>query len=57
MGNEQKRILQQQLWNVASTLRGEMDAGEFRDYITGSLTLKTRLTGTGMINYSNTVLL
>jgi len=25
--------LEQQLWNIANTLRGKMDADEFRDYI------------------------
>jgi type I restriction enzyme M protein len=28
----QKRKLEQQLWNIANTLRGKMDADEFRDY-------------------------
>ena len=27
--------LEQQLWNIANTLRGKMDADEFRDYILG----------------------
>ena len=35
MSEEQKRILEQQLWNIANTLRGKMDADEFRDYILG----------------------
>ena len=30
MSEEQKRILEQQLWNIANTLRGKMDADEFR---------------------------
>ena len=33
MSEEQKRILEQQLWNIANTLRGKMGADEFRDYI------------------------
>ncbi len=33
MSEEEKRILQQQLWNIANTLRGKMNADEFRDYI------------------------
>lgn len=40
MGEEQKRILNQQLWNVADTLRGKMDADEFRDYILGFIFYK-----------------
>ena len=30
-----KKLLGQQLWNVANTLRGKMNADEFRDYILG----------------------
>lgn len=40
MSDEQKRILQQQLWNIANTLRGKMDADEFRDYILGFIFYK-----------------
>lgn len=29
MGEEQKKLLEQQLWNIANTLRGKMDADEF----------------------------
>ena len=29
---EQKRKLEQQLWSIANTLRGNMGADEFRDY-------------------------
>ncbi|MDA3860206.1 MAG: type I restriction-modification system subunit M [Melioribacteraceae bacterium] len=35
MSEDQKRILEQQLWNIANTLRGKMNADEFRDYILG----------------------
>ncbi len=35
MSEEQKKALEQQLWNIANTLRGKMDADEFRDYILG----------------------
>jgi hypothetical protein len=35
MSEDQKKQLQQQLWNIANTLRGKMDADEFRDYIPG----------------------
>ena len=30
---EQTQQLQTQLWNIANTLRGKMDADDFRDYI------------------------
>jgi hypothetical protein len=30
MSEEQRRQLQQQLWNIANTLRGKMDADDFR---------------------------
>ncbi len=40
MSDEQKRLLNQQLWNIANTLRGKMDADEFRDYILGFIFYK-----------------
>jgi len=40
MGEEQKKLLEQQLWNIANTLRGKMDADEFRDYILGFIFYK-----------------
>ena len=40
MGDEDKKILEQQLWNIANTLRGKMDADEFRDYILGFIFYK-----------------
>jgi len=40
MGEEQKKKLEQQLWNIANTLRGKMDADEFRDYILGFIFYK-----------------
>ncbi len=33
MSEDHKKLLKQQLWNIANTLRGKMDADEFRDYI------------------------
>lgn len=33
MSENQKKQLEQQLWNIANTLRGKMNADEFRDYI------------------------
>ncbi|MDT7849401.1 type I restriction-modification system subunit M [Methylophilus sp. VKM B-3414] len=40
MSEEQRRQLQQQLWNIANTLRGKMNADEFRDYILGFIFFK-----------------
>ena len=40
MSEEQRRLLQQQLWRIADTLRGKMNADEFRDYILGFIFYK-----------------
>lgn len=40
MSEDQKRILEQQLWNIANTLRGKMNPDEFRDYILGFIFYK-----------------
>jgi len=40
MTDNQKKQLEQQLWNIANTLRGKMDADEFRDYILGFIFYK-----------------
>jgi type I restriction enzyme M protein len=40
MSEEQKKLLEQQLWNIANTLRGKMNADEFRDYILGFIFYK-----------------
>ena len=40
MSEDQKRMLEQQLWNIANTLRGKMNADEFRDYILGFIFYK-----------------
>ncbi len=40
MSDEQKKQLEQQLWNIANTLRGKMNADEFRDYILGFIFYK-----------------
>lgn len=37
---EQKKILEQQLWNIANALRGKINADKFRDYILGFLFFK-----------------
>jgi len=40
MGEEQKKRLEQQLWNIANELRGKMNPDEFRDYILGFIFYK-----------------
>jgi len=40
MTNEQKRRLETQLWNIADSLRGKMNADEFRDYCLGFIFYK-----------------
>lgn len=40
MSEDQKKQLEQQLWNIANTLQGKMDADEFRDYILGFIFYK-----------------
>lgn len=40
MSDDQKKQLEQQLWNIANTLRGKMNADEFRDYILGFIFYK-----------------
>ncbi|BDS12706.1 type I restriction-modification system subunit M [Aureispira anguillae] len=40
MSEEHKKQLEQQLWNIANTLRGKMNADEFRDYILGFIFYK-----------------
>ena len=54
MGEEQKKLLQQQLWNIANTLRGKMDADEFRDYILGFIFYK--YLSEKMLDYADTLL-
>jgi type I restriction enzyme M protein len=40
MSGDQKRQLEQTLWNIADELRGKMHADEFRDYILGFIFYK-----------------
>jgi len=54
MGEEQKKALEQQLWNIANALRGKMDADEFRDYILGFIFYK--YLSEKMFNYANEIL-
>ena len=54
MGEEQKKQLEQQLWNIANALRGKMDADEFRDYILGFIFYK--YLSEKMEDYANKIL-
>jgi len=54
MTEEQKRKLEQRLWNIADTLRGKMDADEFRDYILGFIFYK--YLSEKMHSYANRIL-
>ncbi len=40
MSSDQKKQLETQLWNIADTLRGKIDADDFRDYILGFIFYK-----------------
>lgn len=40
MSEEQKRILEKQLWQVANVLRGKMNADEYKNYILGFIFYK-----------------
>jgi type I restriction enzyme M protein len=40
MSEDHKKELEKQLWNIANTLRGKMNADEFRDYILGFIFYK-----------------
>ena len=40
MSIDKKQQLETQLWNIANTLRGKMDADDFRDYILGFIFYK-----------------
>ena len=40
MSEQHKQALQRQLWNIANSLRGNMGADEFRDYILGFIFYK-----------------
>jgi len=54
MSETQKKQLEQQLWNIADTLRGKMDADEFRDYILGFIFYK--YLSEKMEDYANEIL-
>ena len=40
MAEDKKQLLEQKLWSIADTLRGKMDADDFRDYILGFIFYK-----------------
>ena len=40
MSEEQKRILQQQLWAICNLLRGRISGDDYRDYILGFIFYK-----------------
>jgi len=40
MTSDQKKRLEQQLWNIADSLRGKMNADEFRNYCLGFIFYK-----------------
>ena len=54
MTEVQKKRLEAQLWNIADTLRGKMDADEFRDYILGFIFYK--YLSEKMEDYANEIL-
>ncbi len=54
MAAEHKQKLEQQLWKIANTLRGKMDADDFRDYILGFIFYK--YLSTKMDLYANEIL-
>jgi type I restriction enzyme M protein len=54
MGDEDKKKLEQKLWDIANELRGKMDADEFRDYILGFIFYK--YLSEKMASYANKLL-
>ena len=54
MGDEDKKQLEQKLWDIANELRGKMDADEFRDYILGFIFYK--YLSEKMASYAKTLL-
>lgn len=54
MTNDQKKRLEQQLWNIANELRGKMNADEFRDYCLGFIFFK--YLSEKLHQYANTIL-
>ena len=54
MSEEERRILEQQLWKIAKELRGKMGADEFRDYILGFIFYK--YLSEKMLSYADQIL-
>ena len=54
MGDEDKKKLEQILWDIADRLRGKMDADEFKDYILGFIFYK--YLSEKMASYANKLL-
>src|SRR6187401_929070 len=54
MPDDKKLLLEQKLWKIADTLRGKMDADDFRDYILGFIFYK--YLSEKMYNYANSIL-
>ena len=51
---DNNKHLEQQLWNIANTLRGKMGADDFRDYILGFIFYK--YLSEKMHSYANAIL-
>ncbi len=54
MSDDKKQQLEQKLWKIADTLRGKMDADDFRDYILGFIFYK--YLSEKMHTYANAIL-
>ena len=54
MADDKKQQLEQKLWSIADTLRGKMDADDFRDYILGFIFYK--YLSEKMHTYANAIL-
>ena len=54
MTAEQKKQLEQKLWNIANELRGKMNADEFRDYCLGFIFFK--YLSESLHQYANSIL-
>ena len=54
MSIDKKQQLEAKLWNIADTLRGKMDADDFRDYILGFIFYK--YLSEKMHTYANAIL-
>ena len=54
MTEDQKKKLEQKLWNIANELRGKMNADEFRDYCLGFIFFK--YLSENLLNFANGIL-